>query len=191
MKIASKSFRSRINTLCEIVHSPWIAFPPIPEDNRILFYKRDRADYGFLSNFFQTNVEIDGIIWPHTEAYYQAQKSEYPEYREKILQNLKPSWSKYVGDSRIGAQNIAKKTWFRKYLADLRPDWEEVKLSVMRKAVKAKYSMNTNLRRALFKTQNTLVIEDSMTDEFWGIGQQGSGKNWLGILLMDCRSELL
>jgi hypothetical protein len=31
-----------------------IEFPAIPEDNRILFFRRDRVEFGFLSHFYRT-----------------------------------------------------------------------------------------------------------------------------------------
>jgi len=43
--------RELINQTREICGLPWIAFLSIPADGCFRFYKRDRPDFGFLSNF--------------------------------------------------------------------------------------------------------------------------------------------
>jgi predicted NAD-dependent protein-ADP-ribosyltransferase YbiA (DUF1768 family) len=35
----------------------------IPEDNRILYFGRDRERFGFLSHFHLVGVQIDGDVW--------------------------------------------------------------------------------------------------------------------------------
>jgi predicted NAD-dependent protein-ADP-ribosyltransferase YbiA (DUF1768 family) len=39
--------------------------------------------YGEFSNFSKHGVELDGLWWKTTEHYFQAQKFNDPEYREK------------------------------------------------------------------------------------------------------------
>ncbi len=172
-----------------IGYDSW-AFPPIPLDGEVRFYKRDRPDFGFLSNFHVAPVVIEGVSWAHTEAYYQAQKSKNPEYHARIRENEKPSWSKYVGDSRIGHRKISQQSWFRKHPEDLRSDWNEIKLDVMRVALRAKFTQHQSLSRSLLMTGKARIVEDSASDYFWGIGADGSGENWLGRLLMDLRAEV-
>ena len=188
MIISNCRVRNVANRLRERVNRSWIAFPPIPADGQILFYKRDREDFGYLSNFYISPVEIEGVRYPHTEAYYQSQKSYSLDYRARILEKDRPSWSKYVGDSRLGHPKLSGKSWFRQRPEDLRADWDEVKLSVMRTAVRAKFTQNRNLMKALMRTDDAKIIEDSASDEFWGCGSDGSGKNWLGVILMECRA---
>jgi len=60
----------------------------------------------------------------------------------------------------------------------------------MRTALQAKFTQNRNLRKFLLATDDASIIEDSASDFFWGIGRDGSGKNWLGVLLMECREQL-
>ena len=40
----------------------------------------------------------------------------------------------------------------------------------------------------LLETDNAILIEDSKTDSFWGIGKLGRGKNMLGKLLIKVRA---
>lgn len=42
----------------------------IPADNRILYFGRDRAVFGFLSHFHSAPVVLDGEVWPTVEHYY-------------------------------------------------------------------------------------------------------------------------
>ena len=84
MRVKNKKARKFLNSLSLFFLRRWVVFPSIPVDNKVLFFKRDRHDFGFLSNFYICSLEIDGEIWPHVEAYYQAQKSGNPEYHKEI-----------------------------------------------------------------------------------------------------------
>lgn len=70
--------------------------PQIPEDNRILYYERDRNAYRFLSHFWPSQIELDGESWPTVEQYYQAQKSEDPDYRSAIRNASRPGRAKQL-----------------------------------------------------------------------------------------------
>jgi len=191
MKIKNKRIRKCLNRLGEALwNSKWV-FPVLPEDNKIMFFARDRADFPFLSNFYTCEIEIDGQLWPHTEAYYQSQKSENPRYHKRILEKEKPSWSKHIGDSRIGHPKLHKRSWFRKHPEDLRLDWNERKVDVMKIALQAKFTQNKELQQALLNTYPAELIEDSKRDTFWGCGKDGSGNNMLGKLLMEQRASLM
>ena len=65
-----------------------MAYAAVPDDVRILFHKRDRGDFGFLSNFHEAKFETDGERWPTVEHYYQAQKSHDPDYRKAVCHGL-------------------------------------------------------------------------------------------------------
>ena len=73
----------------------------------------------------------------------------------------------------------------------MRSDWEEVKEQVMLKALRAKFSHHQDLREQLLATGNLHLAEASPCDYYWGTGKSGKGKNRLGVLLMQVRSELL
>jgi ribA/ribD-fused uncharacterized protein len=156
------------------------------EDNRILFYGRDREQYGFMSNFHMAPFELDGQRWPSVEHYYMAMKSERDDYRQQILGAHSPGKAKRLGDSRAEPH---KQSLFRKGHA-LRADWDSIKVDVMRRAVYAKFSQNPGLKQALLATGNAELIEDSPRDMFWGSGADGSGQNWLGRILMEVRGQL-
>jgi ribA/ribD-fused uncharacterized protein len=178
-----KSASLAASVLKPMIHSP-------PADGRILFYRRDRSAFGFLSNFHECSLQIGGFVWPHVEAYYQAQKSHNPAYTAEILRNSKPSWSKKVGDSRLGNPSIARQSWFAIHPEDLRPDWDKVKLDVMKTALTIKFTQHEPLKRALLDTHPAELVEDSDEDSFWGVGADGNGQNLLGRMLMEVRTVL-
>ena len=154
----------------------------------IRFYGRDRSQYGFLSNFHPSTFKIGNITFPTVEHYYVLMKSDSPEYQAAILGSLTPGIAKRLGDANH------KKSWFVQGLAPLRPNWQQIKYSVMEQGLRAKFGQNPELMRKLKATAPAILLEDSPTDLEWGTGpidENGNfaGKNNLGKLLMKIRDE--
>ena len=61
---------------------------------------------------------------------------------------------------------------------------------VMKDALKYKFIQNSNLRQMLLQTGDSTIVEHTSHDSYWGDGGDGSGKNVLGLLLMELRNEL-
>src|SRR4051812_27900035 len=112
----------------------------IPADNRILYYGRDRAAFGFLSHFHPAPVVLDGVTWPTVEHYYQAQKSADPAYREAIRTAVSPGIAKRLAAQPTAPRRASGQSWFRKNNALPRPDWHDAKLDIMRRADLAKFT---------------------------------------------------
>lgn len=72
----------------------------------------------------------------------------------------------------------------------LRKDWDNVKESVMRKALEAKFAQHAELRTQLLETGWRYLAEHTTKDKFWGDGGDGTGLNRLGELLMEVREML-
>lgn len=161
------------------------------ENEQILFYNRDKDQYGFLSNFYPAPFMLDGKQWNTVEHYYMAMKSDSEEYQDKIRQAATPGKAKRLGDSKIDDPAWAKQSLFRPNRGgySLNPNWDDIKLDIMFKAVHAKFTQNPELGSALLATGDAELIEDSPTDTYWGLGD-GSGKNHLGKILMQVRSQL-
>ena len=140
----------------------------------IKFYSTKNA-YGEFSNFTSFPFVLDGVEWPTSEHYFQAQKFNDETYREKIRTTNSPMIAARLGRSRR---------------VPIRPDWESVKIDVMRKAVRAKFNAHDELKELLLSTGDEELIEDAAGDSFWGCGADGSGKNWLGRILMKVRAGL-
>lgn len=140
----------------------------------IKFYKVE-DEYGCFSNFSKHSFVLENQEWKTSEIYFQAQKFKGTEH-EVIIRNMKSSLS-------------AAKYGRRKDLP-LREDWDSVKDDVMRAAVYAKFSQNPNIKQILLGTGNQEIIESTTDDYYWGCGTEKTGKNMLGIILMETR-ELL
>ena len=140
----------------------------------IKFYKVN-DEYGFMSNFAPYPFSDGGKIWPTSEHYFQAQKFLVPQIQEKIRQIVSPMDAALEGHNR---QN------------PLRPDWEEVKDKVMLQALRMKFSQNPEIAKELLATGDAILIEHTRNDAYWADGGDGSGKNKLGLLLMQVREEL-
>jgi predicted NAD-dependent protein-ADP-ribosyltransferase YbiA (DUF1768 family) len=69
----------------------------------------------------------------------------------------------------------------------LRPDWEEVKIPIMRELLKQKFS-NRALMYKLRQTKGELIEGNNWGDTFWGVCK-GQGENHLGRLLMEIRDS--
>ena len=150
---------------------------PVDQENKtpIEFYSKIPA-YREFSNFFPSAFDLDGKRWPTTEHYFQAQKfTATPEYQEEIRLAKTPEKAKNLGGSRE---------------KPIRADWDQVREDVMKKALKAKFTQNADLKAMLLSTGNRPLVEANPTDSYWGYGRTKKGKNRMGILLQQLRDEL-
>jgi ribA/ribD-fused uncharacterized protein len=72
----------------------------------------------------------------------------------------------------------------------IRSDWEEQKDIVMKKAVLAKFQTHKDIRDTLISTGESLLVEKTTSDFYWGCGRDGTGLNKLGLILMEIRAKL-
>lgn len=77
-----------------------------------------------------------------------------------------------------------------RFISLRRPDWDEVKVDIMRSILKSKVLQHEYVRRKLLDTGNRKLVENSWRDDFWGWGPNKDGQNHLGKLWMEIRDEL-
>lgn len=140
----------------------------------IYFYKIN-DEYGCFSNFSKHGFELNGKYWMTSEHYFQAQKFVETEFEEQVRLSATPMEAANKGRDRS---------------KPLRKDWEEVKDDIMRRAVLEKFKANTDARNMLLSTGNEDIIEKTTKDYYWGCGEDGTGKNMLGKILMETRKIL-
>lgn len=135
---------------------------------------RFRGKYAFLSNFAPCIVSYDGHKYASVEHAFQAAKTLNPIEREVLALETTPGKAKRAGR-----------------LVQLRPDWDEVKVDIMKELLISKFQDNSfGYRDALINTQDAYLEEgNKWGDTFWGT-VEGKGQNVLGNLLMEVR-ELL
>ena len=71
-----------------------------------------------------------------------------------------------------------------------RPDWDAVKVDVMRDILRTKVDQHAYVRRKLIETGDREIVENSWRDDFWGWGPNRDGQNMLGKVWMEIRAEV-
>ena len=140
-----------------------------------IYFYSTRDEYGCFSNFSPHGFELDGLYWPTSEHYFQAQKFVGTPHVEQIRLVKTPKDAAKMGRERT---------------RPLRQDWEQVKDDIMRQAVLSKFQTHTDIRDILLSTGNAEIVENSPIDFYWGCGVDSSGKNMLGKILMEVREIL-
>lgn len=132
--------------------------------------KEFRGQYYFLSNFSESKIKINDIVFENGEAAFHSFKDIS---RQSEFAKLDPSTAKRKG------RNVR-----------LRYDWERVKDDIMYQVVKAKFEQNEELKQKLLNTGDEYLEEgNTWNDTYWGVCR-GRGKNMLGKILMKVRDEL-
>jgi ribA/ribD-fused uncharacterized protein len=132
-----------------------------------------RGELAFLSNFYPAQTEYEGVVYKTSEHAFQAAKSLDPRDRDYIRSGAEASDAKRMGQA-----------------IQLRDDWNDVKIQVMRDCLKSKFTRNPALAKKLVATGDLELVETNWWgDDYWGKCTE-NGQNWLGKLLMELREEL-
>jgi ribA/ribD-fused uncharacterized protein len=132
-----------------------------------------RGRWTKLGNYSSCVVFFEGHAYQSVEHAYQAQKSADPQVQKQIRDQATPATAKKLARS-----------------VELRPDWEAIKVDLMRRLLVEKFSQEPE-RTVLMSTGDAELIEGNWWgDRFWGQCPVGNGNNWLGRLLMEIRTEL-
>ena len=135
-------------------------------------------EWAFLSNFYWSEIEFEGITYPTNEHFFQAMKTLDINERRAIANCLTPGQAKRMG------RRVA-----------LRPDWEDVKESVMLEGLCLKFA-DEQLADWLLETGDEELVEGTTWhDNEWGNCScpkcaHIEGKNKLGRLLMIVRDMI-
>lgn len=149
--------------------------PIIDYQNTILDFYSVKNAYGEFSNFALFPIVIEGILWPTSEHYYQAQKFIEPELKERIRLAVSPFLAAQIG---------------RDPQLPLRKDWLSIKDEAMFTALTAKFSQYNILKDLLQSTNMAHIYEHTKNDCYWGDCGDRTGLNKLGEQLMQIRSEI-
>jgi len=145
---------------------------------------RFRGEYKFLSNFAPSPFKMGDYIYPTVEHAYQEAKTDDPERKKLIREALTPGEA-----ARLG----------RALETVVRPDWNSVKVDVMRKLVGLKFDSNPDLAKKLVDTYPYTLIEgNNWHDNFFGIctcpkchNSDVQPQNWLGEILTMIRARYM
>ena len=124
---------------------------------------------------------IQGVRIRTSEALYQACRFPHlPHVQRLIIEQASPMTAKMKS---------------KPYREDSRPDWDNVRVKVMRWCLRVKLAQNwSTFSSLLLRSGNSPIVEESRRDDFWGakrVGQQFLvGRNVLGRLLMELREVI-
>lgn len=132
-----------------------------------------RGEYSWLSNFFPVQIEYEGLTYPSVEHAYQAGKLINIEDRKLFL---------------IMSASQAKRNWKKYKTYNLT---EEFRLNLMYQLLSIKFNQEP-FKSLLIATGDCYIQEGTRWFEpFWGKQlSTGEGKNMLGHLIMQIRTEL-
>jgi ribA/ribD-fused uncharacterized protein len=154
-----------------------------------VLFSSDLPDFKEFSTGYDAPIQIDGVTFPTVEHYFQWSKAKQfgdAEAQAKILKTTSAKSVKAYGDK----------------VKDFKEDeWNEKRDQVMRTALKAKFMQHPDLKAKLLSTGDRPIGEANARDKYWSIGtgadtskakvpSKWPGKNRLGQLLMELRSEL-
>ena len=144
----------------------------------VVFLKTDEP-FGGLSNMAGGYpLRVNGIRIFTSEALYQVCRFPHrPDVQRLIIEQRSP---------------ITAKMKSKPYRQDSRPDWDRVRVNVMRWSLRVKLAQNWRTFSALLlKSGDRPIVEQSRKDDFWGAKAQEDGTlvgmNVLGRLLMELR----
>ena len=134
--------------------------------------------YYAFDNLSAYSIDLWGHTFATTEHAYQWKKfsESHPEIAAEILTANSAYLTKKIADAH-------------KDMVD--PKWYEERVGVMEEIIKAKIDQHEQIARLLVETKEKEIYENSPTDYFWGVGEDGTGENQLGKIWMKLREELI
>ena len=136
--------------------------------------------YAFLSNFFESPIEIliDGRL-------YVAKTVEHAFQAAKVIQYHNDEAVEIISAPTPGkAKRLGRR-------CHMRPDWDQVKDTVMLSLLRKKFADPVLAEKLLATGDEELVEGNWWGDRYWGVCvTDGLGQNKLGQSLMKVRAEL-
>lgn len=157
-------------------------------ENAIYFWL-NKGDNAYLSQWYNSEFEVDGLVYKNAEQYMMAQKAKCFKDEEvfgEILRTIDPKEIKALGRKVKGFNDT---------------EWDRLKRGIVLKGNIAKFSQSEKLKGKLLATDDALLVEASPYDSVWGIGLKEDnplawdkdtwkGQNLLGYILMDVREQM-
>ena len=144
--------------------------------DEIRFYRANQKEYSFLSNLYKRSIKFEGKEFTTSEHAYQYGKFAKKDVAEWAMNAPAPHLLAIIAHGLF--------RW------DVVPNWSKIKVERMKNVLIEKFTQHSDLKEKLLSTKDSILIEESNIDPYWGCGKNGKGKNMLGILLMEVREEL-
>lgn len=148
--------------------------PTAPEAGIILFNDYS-SDFSELAPAYPAPFDDEnGVTWSSLQHYMQAQKYTDDQLQEEI---------RSLPDA-LALTGLAEEPRFSE---SVRPDWNSIQESTMRRALKWKFDQDSWCRKVLRSTGSQRLLFNTPDDYYWGAGGDAKGKNLLGTLLEELR----
>eukprot|EP01062_Namystynia_karyoxenos_P082483 TRINITY_DN92_c1_g3_i1.p1 TRINITY_DN92_c1_g3~~TRINITY_DN92_c1_g3_i1.p1 ORF type:complete len:1384 (+),score=292.23 TRINITY_DN92_c1_g3_i1:120-4271(+) len=151
--------------------------PGVSSRTPIYFYGYSGAQYAMLVPSYPSAFrDRSGTEWRTVDHFYQAHKFLSPEHRTAICN----------ATARDALKLGRRRGW------PIHPNWDQIRLSVMREANVLKFMWNPRPRQVLLQSGTRDLVYDDKEDDFWGskLTESGDpGGNALGLLLVEIREE--
>ena len=156
---------------------------------QIICFHNPSEDYGFLSNWYLSDFQIDGITFTSMEQYMM--------YKKAICFK-----NENIANQILAEKNVAKIKELGRLVSDYDEHiWNGVRQIIIYEGLFAKFSQNESLRSKLLDTKYSTLVECAVKDRIWGIGlsmtdpkrliqTEWQGQNLLGYALMMVRDRL-
>ena len=156
---------------------------------QIICFHNPSEDYGFLSNWYLSDFQIDGITFTSMEQYMM--------YKKAICFK-----DENIANQILAEKNVAKIKELGRLVSDYDEHiWNGVRQIIIYEGLLAKFSQNESLRSKLLDTKYSTLVECAVKDRIWGIGlsmtdpkrliqTEWQGQNLLGYALMMVRDRL-
>lgn len=156
---------------------------------RVIGFHNPDERYGFLSNWYLSNFEVDGISFTSMEQYMMYEKAKVFSDKATAIMMLKTNDVAVIKALGRGVQGYNEVVW------------NGVRQVIIYKGLLAKFSQNKELKEMLLATGDSILAECAVKDRIWGIGlsmtdskkeetSEWKGQNLLGFSLMLVRSAL-
>lgn len=154
----------------------------------ICFHNPDEPN-GYLSNWYLSNFQADGMSFSSMEQYMM--------YRKACLFGDTP-----IADEILSTDNVGKiKALGRKVAGYDEIIWSGTRQVIVYNGLLEKFRQNAELQKMLLETGTCILAECAVKDRIWGIGLgmhdenrfsmgKWQGQNLLGFALMEVREQL-
>lgn len=160
----------------------------INREDLIAFWKVS-DEYGYFSNWYISEFELDNIVYNSVEKYIMAKKATIFNDKDMLEKILNSNNQRDIKSYGRKVKNYDDKVW------------SKARYNIGLEAIKAKFSQNEMLKSKLLATKNKIIVEASPLDRIWGIGlsknnddilepSKWRGTNILGDMLMQAREEI-
>lgn len=156
---------------------------------QIIGFHNPEEEYGFLSNWYLSEFQVDDMKYSSMEQYMMYQKAvlfQDNDIAEQIMM------TDQVGAIKGLGRNV------RHYDEHV---WNGRRQIIVYRGLTEKFMQNSALREELLATGEAVLAECAVQDRIWGIGlsmkderrfdmREWQGQNLLGYALMEVRAQL-